>query len=396
MVISIFKDQSENERAQRAWERGAGPTAPPPAQTPMGTLDTRFTQNVPQQGGPAPQQGQGPLVQWDAPKSGQQVPAAKAPYMQNDKEPEKWNSGASQAGNADPLGQQGKQWGPLKANKILQDVEKTPREKAAEALAGTFSTREMTWDEYNALGDRQRATVDANTAILAAIEADRAEWDGKPRPEDTSEYDKTVAGLFGKGGGSDTYAPKTAAVLAALGISDTKTGDLDNYLNQTALVSDEDLAGLTDENIERYAGSKPLDTGKRDPRLANAVTFSGAAEGRLTDALSAGQTLLENLRGESAPIGFNPAEPTGRDAQLNALFEGMARRPGHPEGNLESQQVTNLYGEFQDTYGTSTDQIKNYFDRRLKQVEQGGDFALDASTYLSPEEFRTQFYTGGQ
>ena len=399
MVISIFKDQSENERVQRAWDRSNSAPAAAPPTTPMGTL--ALNQWTPQQ---APQQWQrqpGPMVGktmtpgWQ-PDTWSREAAAPAPYMGNEQTAadKEWRYGAEQAGKDVQVGGESPLVTSLGAKKVLPEVKKTDREKSMDALAGTFSTREMTWDEYNALGARQKATVDANTAILDAVAADQAEWGGKARPED-KDYDALVQGMFGKGGGSDSYAPKTAAVLASLGISDTKRGDLDNYLNQTALVSDDDLAQLTDENIESYS-VKEVGFTARDPRIANAITFSGAAESNLTASLQKGQSLLENLSGAATPIGFNPAEPTGRDNQLNMLFEGMARRPGHPEGNLDEGQVSKLYSEFQTEYGTDTAQLQDYFERRLKQVETGGDYALDTAKYLSPDEFRSQFYSGGQ
>src|SRR5690606_20013309 len=148
---------------------------------------------------------------------------------------------------------------------------------------------EMSWDDYNALSPRQRAAVDANTAIINAVNADRSDWEAGRRVE-MDGYDEALMALFGETGGSDMYAPRTVAVLQQLGLGDThlaSVGDLDDYLNLRALV-DTDALG---------AANMPDDfVGPVDTRTANARHFSSAAQTALADALARGQEILDAVR----------------------------------------------------------------------------------------------------
>ena len=269
---------------------------------------------------------------------------------------------------------------------------------------GQYAPEQMSVDAYLQLAPRQRAAVDANTALIAAAEQDTASWAkeqlaGKPMDEN---YLAQVNEAFGDKGGSDTYAPRTMAVLEDLGLN-LQGKDLDQYLNYSALVTADDLAGLASG-----AAAVP-----GDARQENAFAFSEAASMRLSETLASGQNLLDNLRSGStmggelfgapsaaAPIGYANNE---RDADLATAFDILSQTQS--QGDLTPETIGGLYAELQTKYNVTPNEVAQYFDTRLQENEymnasSGQQISLGGPNsqldYLSPADFRSKFLTRGE
>lgn len=287
-----------------------------------------------------------------------------------------------------------------KALREIDAAKKTDAREAYGSALGSLTLGEdgrLTWDQYNALTPLQRNAVDANEAIIQAIEADRADAGAGAKPEDW-DYDQTVEKLFGKGGGSDTYAPRTVKLLDELGLTNTTNGDLDQYLNGGALISTDDLAKL---GADQLPALQQRGTENRSERENNALAFSGLASARAAETLAQGQTLLDTLNGTSGPaVGFNPLDESGATQQLDELYQTLSHRNSD---QIPAELIGQAYAELESQYGITRDNVKNYFDTRLRSTEasvaSGNQVNLIGTTegdFLNPEEFRARYYDGGK
>lgn len=254
------------------------------------------------------------------------------------------------------------------------------------APLGQIQVKELTQEEYEALNPAQRAAIDANTELWRASEEDRALRERTPYARGDKQYEQRVSRLFGERGGSELYAPNTLAVLEKLGIR-KRNADLDDYLDYSGLVLDDDLGALADGAPET-----------KDTRSENARLFSNAAMLRLSGVLEKGRTLLDASKVATTAdlepgVGFGN---TDTDRNLNAIFESMASR----SFNRSSEEVMAGLTDFvAQTPGLSLDDVFGYFDKRLRASEYaagtgrgaplGSGFDVD---YLTPEEFRAKFF----
>jgi hypothetical protein len=276
----------------------------------------------------------------------------------------------------------------------------------------SYAPKEMSVDAYLTLTPIQRAAVDANTALVQAAEQDVASWAKQQvagKAIDDKDYLNQVKDKFGETGGSDTYAPRTMAVLEDLGLN-LQGKDLDQYLNHSALVTDADLKllGAPTANTA-IPGIRP-----EDPRQGNAVAFADAASNRLSETLAVGQNLLDSLRTGSekgpelfgkpttaAPVGF--AQNNERDADLAQAFDILAQT--RSQQDLTPETVGGLYAELQQKHGVTPNEVAQYFETRLESNEylnaaQDSDVKLggpgSSLDYLSPQDFRSKFLKRGE
>jgi hypothetical protein len=313
--------------------------------------------------------------------------------------------------NVFPNGQQNYMVSPNPgAKEQVAEREQTAKTEAAQKNwfgdEGQYAAKEMSVEEYLNLAPRQRAAIDANTALVQAAEQDKSSWAKQQLAGSTAwddDYFNQVKQSFGDAGGSDTYAPRTMAVLKDLGLNlDGK--DLDQYLNYSALVTADDLKGLTPA-----ATTAPTD----DPRLQNAVAFSEAASTRLSETLAMGQNLLDGLR--SAPNGgelFGTADstppPVGftespRDAELAQTFDILAQT--RSQQDLTPDTLAKVYAELESKHGVTPNEVAQYFETRLQAKEYEGaatgqEVTLQAPgtslPYLTPQDFRAKFLKRGE
>ena len=232
--------------------------------------------------------------------------------------------------------------------------------------------KELTWDEYDALSPKQRAAVDANTMLMNAIKADLA---GAGTGSGDAAYQESVKGLFGEAGGSDRYAPETVNVLSQLGIKDTARGDLDLYLDQIALLNEDDL-GLIEADTSQWTEQEVLG----NKRALNAQQFSGQAISSLATALGGGTNLRSGVSGAST-----------QQQDLNDLFEMLSNRENF--SSLGDQDVSEILGLFVDDTGIDTGTLTRYFEDRLNAFDYG---AVEVpADKISTAEFRSRYF-GGQ
>lgn len=234
-------------------------------------------------------------------------------------------------------------------NKSQDALDRAAREKALGLEGRTTaaadvarSTKAMTFEEYNALGDRQRAAVDYNTQIADAVSRDLENQD---KYKDVSvgareNYDTRLKEMFGEDGGSDLYAPETLAVLSQLKLDD-KLADMDDFLGLKVAITEDDLGMLTDDagNIGRSAIESPRDDGRYD--MINRVVDRSQ---NLQDALGRGNKLLED---------FNTSALMARETELGdfgAKFIGPSTRaPGWGASSTADGEST-LDGTFQSAF----------------------------------------------
>ena len=270
----------------------------------------------------------------------------------------------------------------------------------------TFYTKELSQEAYAALAPRQRAAIDANTALAQAIMADKAEYDANAKlATSDKDYVSGVKALFGEERGSENYAPRTLAVLQSLQNTGTANvvgkSDLDDYLTGRRLLREEDLGEITDDNYSLY------ESGERDGlsgRTRVGLRFSQASLETLSSTLSAGQALLDSLRSTeegnpfgapTAAIGFNPTSE--RDNALNYLFDVASQR----DSGLSPEQFSEVAGGIEEEFKIAPQEIRKYLDTRLtaadyssaagQVVSLGGDPSI---AYITPDEFRSKYYGG--
>jgi hypothetical protein len=243
-----------------------------------------------------------------------------------------------------------------------------------DALGGTADGKATTlgWDEYSALNPAQRAAVDANTLLSKAIEKDVAAGKFATGNAD-EEYMASVEALFGQGAGSARYAPETIKTLQLLGMSG-EGNDLDNYLNQTAL--------LTKEDLSLIGGAAP----DEDIRGQNVLQFSDQAVKGIAGQLAQGNNLLSGIRAEDV-----------RQTELNDLFNVLSSRRNYNqfgEGGADS-----IFGQFlAENPDIDEATMTRYFEDRLNAFDYGAAAGLTGEpnpAYISPAEFRRRYYTKG-
>lgn len=145
------------------------------------------------------------------------------------------------------------------------------------------AVREMTWERYNSLSERQRAAVDFNTALVAAREKDlNSDYD--PTKKDTARYEAAVTDMFGEQGGSATFAPETMALLRKIDYSGAGK-DLDDFLGLKSAITRKELKGLDIDDLS------PVEKGASG--VANAVTGLGVVP---TDSRSENAILADSTR----------------------------------------------------------------------------------------------------
>ena len=267
-----------------------------------------------------------------------------------------------------------------------KQLESKGRQVATTELGGENpETYELTWDQYNALPPRARAAVDANTMLVNAAREDREAAITADEGNDIDQgYFDDVKAMFGEQGGSDLYALSTLRALQQLGISDTKSGDLDNYLNGSALITEADLAGLS--SLAPGAAYEGTDT-----RAKNAATFSDKALSSLSQVLSDGNNLLSGIGSTHA-----------NSQDLDQLFEMLSSRQNFD--SLKDGDVSEVLGLFlAQTPGVTPDTLSRYFEDRLNRFDYNAATGKPASmgvgapeSYISPAEFRGRYYAGGK
>lgn len=250
---------------------------------------------------------------------------------------------------------------------------------------GEVTVRELTTDEWNALTPDQQQGVLSSWALYQASLEDQALAETAPEREEG--YDEAVNAIFSEQGGSDTYAPNTVRVLGELGYQN-QSADLDNFIDQSALPTYEDILGQSLDN-----GS----SARKDvySALAGSTAFDNET---ITSALDRGQNLLDAIRVSGAVsddfkmfsgVQSDYGDLTEEDfGNLNTLLNNLSNREvfarisSDPELN---QRLTDSINEANELYGS--DIVSRYFMDSVKTFDNLTD-------YMSPEEFSQNWLEG--
>lgn len=242
---------------------------------------------------------------------------------------------------------------------------------------------QLTWDEYNALSEPQRAAVDFNTLLVQAVNRDRR-LNRKGMYDDVTEtqqktYDLAEQRLFGSEGGSKRYAPETLALMEQLDLGGQ--ADFDDFLKLRVAITDQDLKVMKEHPWQNPEASaklvKDFDRAERD-RFQQVFDFAGNTLEMQQEMAQAG-ALLENVRKTAA---------LDRERQLQVQeFGGTVNKPegglGFGVGQRDAQgYALNLDAYFQDRFDMLADANSQYSSNQI----------LDAvKSYLKPDQLQ-QFY----
>lgn len=277
---------------------------------------------------------------------------------------------------------------------------------------------EMTWDDYEALSDQQRAAVDFNTMLVEARQKDLKLQDKyEASPSQRSTYNQAVERMFGDDGGSQLYAPETVAVLNQIGFeaTDARRGDdLDDFLGLKAAITEkniEDFALPSKQSpakqvltgYENAIDSLPFVNVTGDSR-ADLTAQLTAKTATLEDKLAQGNKLLQNFQASTrfarneelqyfggrpndvkVPLGFGESAD---DQYFRTAFETIANKAY----DQDMDQVIGLITQDLGPKG-QMDAFWKYVDLRTKQAMEHGTPLVEAKNVQArtPEEYREMF-----
>lgn len=188
-------------------------------------------------------------------------------------------------------------------------------------------TYALTWDEYLALNDEQRAAVDFNTMLSKAREKDLNTEYEEPAPEEQEAYDDAMRRMFGEDRGSEAFAPATLGVLDRLEFKPTAEDDFDNILGGEYFITTKELKQFTTEPTQSvmYADGDVATAGLvGEEQLA-------ASTAKITEALQRGHAAIQNFR-QVAARAVNPVatsfggEPIAKEKDPKQLI-GFGQSP---------------------------------------------------------------------
>lgn len=281
-------------------------------------------------------------------------------------------------------------------------AEQAPRRARLEALGGEVQgpkvpgrvqdlgvgdVSRMSWDEYQALDERQRAAVDFNTMLVRAVKKDlHHQADYAPTDQEKASYNMALDRMFGDDNtGSElaTYAPETVSVLKQIGFNDDKA-DLDDFLGLKAAITAHDIKHL-DDKLNQFPGKEaPNATALIQGSQDASVTSPGEERLQLSqsladstaymqDAITKGNNLLQSIQQTAAVARNNTVEELGGIANHPKPMTGY----GDPQFDATGAP-TNIDAYFQQGFNLLADKSGN--------IDTKGVLA-DMSSVLTPDEF---------
>lgn len=271
---------------------------------------------------------------------------------------------------------------------------------------------EMTPEAYAKLTGTQRAAVDFNTMLAEAVRRDLQSGVAYGAERDVQlqeNYDAQVEAMFGKDGGSDTFAPQTLALLRQIDFSDQRA-DLDQFLKMQAAVTDKDLKGLTMAEVpglmDQVQSTQPPAQAYRSDYVG---TIAQATEAKLDEVMQQSDQLLQTARDTltaarnedlrlftaqqvqpSTIAGFGAGEfdasgqPANKDAWFQKSYETLAAAGTRQEFMKAESEISSFLRP------AELQEFRTYADLRSQQA---GDYdrslgSSDSVKYRSVEEFR--------
>jgi hypothetical protein len=241
-------------------------------------------------------------------------------------------------------------------------------------------------EEFSALTPEQQGVATAQKQLWDAVLADKADNAAmgageRKRALGNEEYQSTINTLFSKDGGSDTYAPRTAALLSILGQGD-KAADIDDYLSGVAFLTKDELRN---QPLQSVAETAPVQA-----RAGSTLRGTVASNEQIADILLRGQSLLGGSYSDrSTPAfasNFAPKDPLQglneeQSAFLDSLLVDMSRRNTPADFKAKADLL-------ESSYGITPDIFNAYVDKATKDIPDSG---MDDPEFLSPSQFRERW-----
>lgn len=307
---------------------------------------------------------------------------------------------------------------------LSSDVGQGPKPNRRRPKEAHGQVDRMSWEEYNALSDRQRAAVDFNTSLVEAVHKDKVSQDVyEPSSRQREIYDEAIVNMFGEDRGSerwgeDTYAPETLSLLRQLKLDDA-AGDIDDYLGLKSAITTNDLkyipkkdtvpgpvsmSGATPIQIDRIELTKTLADNTRKMELA--VTKGNQMLQSMEQTLSVNRNnllgMIGGIENVAAPaLGYNqenriPDGPqAGQPKDANTYFQDAFDILANKKYDKDTDKIMGRISGNLDDHDYKA--FITYADYRSANSERY-DLELgsgDKVNYRSPEEFRSMLKLGG-
>jgi hypothetical protein len=227
--------------------------------------------------------GQPPIrkVSWDAPMALQNLVDTKQKAVPEwaKLDPKKYDPTKAKELSEYTYDLTGDEWSKLQELYQRDNPGAPALDQALQAGAKQLRTAPMTEDAYQALSDDQKGAVNFNTLLAEAREKDLMSK-GNAVGDTKTEYDSSVAEMFGEGGGSEKYAPNTIKLLKDLNFK-AQGQDLDSFLSMDAGVSLEELKDfkLSDQALSKMQELEDYkradEPGPRSTTTAMGFNFGG-------------------------------------------------------------------------------------------------------------------------
>jgi len=263
---------------------------------------------------------------------------------------------------------------------------------------GVGDIDKLSWAEYNALPEKQKAAVDFNTMLVQAVRKDRANVSTyDPNAQQQATYDATVQRMFGEDHGSQMFAPETLSVLKQIDFKD-HTADLDDFLHLNAAITTDDLRHIKDIEgpiaYEAQANPAQLDRYQLTKVLAeNTADLEDAlAKGNQTlrsvspEALAARNPIVTRLGG--TPVGAKMTGPGWGDDPRSVFFRNSFEALSQPQYAAQKDKI--LAAINSQLAPGDYDLFMNYADQRARDAELY-NLPLSGNTatkHYTPDQFR--------
>jgi hypothetical protein len=321
----------------------------------------------------------------------------------------------------DPMGSIREQQGKRSA----EAVGESSWQRMAVARMGQPELVEISDEEYQAMSPTQRAAVDFNSAYFRATAADRFRSDA-PSPDQRTQYDEALAGLFGENAG-EGYAPDTAALLSVLGAQDLGT-NVDDFLADRGGITDTEigLLGMTPEQRTgnvlglggEYRMSQVQQLADKTAELTQKIQAGAEFAGEIPLSTFTGTSFADRVGSYIAAQGLNfgetsvdPAEaaaiaattgfqggpamsPSGTNGFFETMFEAMVDKSTNPWTPADMNEVISEQGYDPTSFWT-------YVNSELARYDEGAAAGYNIrlgsdplKEYLSAEELRATIGQG--
>lgn len=280
-----------------------------------------------------------------------------------------------------------------------EDSRKRERATISERKPGLTPTyRELTWKEFDALGEEEQAAVQYNTLMRTAKDKDAElikanDSDGndhvtmresKLARDKQAGYREGFKKTYGREAtDDDVFAPNTLALLNGLEVSGIG-GDLTEFTNESGLIRNTDLTDLkSNTNTNRTALVKALSSSST--RLSQALKSGATAQG-----VKIGTSLVDTTPGQRAAF-VNRLREGVLGAKNGGLFLDDNARPGLDVSALVNPEQADRIGKMSFIYddfvrnGYSPEDLSN--PKWLKANKFGSNVNNNPTAGMSLEEW---------